>query len=257
MRAPLLSLLALTAATAAGAEALTVNADPARPGRVVVGMGQATGKDPVEVVYMHNDRRSAFYRSRDPGGFEVCEFLRHSRLQNTPGPIDVTVWRGESSSPLRLEYDGRSCVKEAKGANGKPPRQISPLVIPTVAPPVPTKPAPAEADRSLASARVERVFLFAEGKGHRFLVQLDRDVQLSAKAKVLMKRLIRIDSQEKVLIAPTSLTVRSSDRGLGWRIPPGLLRFEPPLRKGEKLRLSFEIEGRPFDGQTVTLANPS
>jgi hypothetical protein len=104
---------------------------------------------------------------------------------------------------------------------------------------------------------VERVVLFEEGNGHRFLVQLDRDVQLSAKAKVLMKRLIRIDSQEKVLSVPTSLTVRSSDRGFDWRIPPGLLRFEPPLRKGEKLRLSFEIEGRPFDGQTVTLANPS
>jgi hypothetical protein len=232
-------------------------ADPARPGRVVVGMGEATKKNPVEVVYTHNDRRSAFYRSPDPGGFEVCEFLRYSRLQSTPGPIEVTVWRGESSSPLRLEYDGRSCVEEPKVAAGKPPRQLSPLVIPTVAPPTPTKPVQAQADRSIASARVERVVLFAEGNGHRFLVQLDRDVRLSAKAQVLMKRLIRIDSQEAVLSAPTTRPVRPSDRGFDWKTPPGLLRFDPPLRKGEKLRLSFEIEGRPFDGQTVTLANPS
>lgn len=252
MRALLLLLLALDAAAmAAGAEQLSVKADPANPGRVVVGSTPETSGEPAVVVYAPDGRPSAYYRSPDSAGFGLCAFLRYAGLSRTPGPIDVTVWRGDLSAPLRLEYDGRSCAANPPPTGERRPSRLAPLAIPTMAAPPPT-PTEAEAREAFASARVERIVLSAEGKGHRFLVELDRDVRLPPRTQVIVKKLFRMDFQKDVPGAAARLPVRTVERGLDWKTQPGLLRFEPPLRKGEKLRLSFEIEDRLFDQQTVT-----
>lgn len=253
----MLLLLGLSTGSAAGDAPISVKADPARPGRVLVGTTKATKGEPVEVVSVRDKRRTSFYRSPDPAGFEVCDFLRYAGLSFVPGPIDVTVWRGELSASLRLDYDGRSCAAEPMPAAGSPTRTIPPLVIPTMAPPPPQKAPEKPVEDGWASARLERVFLSEDGRSHRFVALFDTDVRPPARARVFMKRLIRIDLQKEVPVVVTKLPVKPVDRGFDWKTQSGLLRFDPPLRNGEQLWLSFEIGGRSFDRQTVTFVNPS
>lgn len=253
MREPtLLSLLLLAAVPAVGSGKLELRPDPANPGRVLVGSDATNVKEKVDVIYERNGWDSVFFRSPDSTGFEVCAFLRYARLEKTPGPIDINVWRGDAYAPLRLEYDGKSCAEAPMATPTPAPKRLAPLAIPTMPPPPPQEPVEGEVDRSFAVARLERVAFALHGRSYRFRARFDRNVSLPAGTRVLIRSFVRPETQKRVLEKALWFPARTSEGAIEWKVPSSQLEFKPPLRKGEKLKLSFEIGERAFDGQLAT-----
>lgn len=251
-RVTLVSLLLLGAATAPGSGSVELRPDPANSGRVLVGRDATNGREKVVVIYESGNGESVYFKSPDLAGFNICDFLRHARLERNPGPIDINVWRGDSYSPLRLEYDGKSCSGATSVAPASPPRRLAPIVIPTMAPRPPKASVEDDVDASFEAARIERVTFALEGSSYRFRVRFDRKVSLPAGERVLVRSFVRPDAQTKILRKALWFPARVSEGAIEWKVPSRQLEFEPPLRKGEKLKLSFEFGERAFDGQLAT-----
>lgn len=255
----LLALRLLLPQAAGGTQLLSVREDPVLQGRLIVGVTLETQGSPVEVTwYPSNGARPVTYRSPDPSGFGVCTFLREAGAARVRGPLDVIVRRGDLATRIRLDYDGRTCLRPyPTPAVGPPKRRSQPLPTPPTIQPVPVAViGPITEKWPPAEAVVEKVTLAFEGRFLVFRVLFDRDLILRPDARVTLRQLERVDHGKNVIRAPAGFVVRKeSGRGVVWKVDRALIPFDPPFSSPERVRLSFTLDEKDFDGFTVVLGS--
>lgn len=249
--------LLLAQAAAPGNNGLSVREDPVLQGNILVGVTPETQATPLDVVWYpaQAGAKPVAYRSPDGNGFNVCAFLREVGAARVRGPHDVVVRRADVATRIRLDYDGRTCLKPyPTPAVSAPKRRDSVLPTPLALPVPIAVIGPVIEEWRPSEALVERVSIVAEGSFLIFRVEFDRNLKLDAGAKVLVRKLLRIDQGTAVIKDPVAFRVsREHARVVAWKVPASLVRFDPPLGAPERFRLSFTLDDKEFDGYTVTV----
>lgn len=259
MLALLIALRLLLPQVPAPAQVLSVREDPVLQGNLIVGVTLETQGSPIDVTwYPSNGARPVTYRSPDPSGFGVCAFLREVGAARVRGPHDVIVRRGDLATRIRLDYDGRTCLRPYPTvAVGPPKRRSEPLPTPPSVGPVPVAViGPIVEEWRAAEAVVEKVSLRFEGRFLVFEVEFDRNLKLEPAARVTVRSLVRVDHDRELIERPAGFLVRkTSGRSVSWKVDRALIPFHPAYSTPERIRLSFTLDEKDFDGYTVVLGS--